>query len=251
MKLRFTSLRFGLMVGIGGGVPSNTADIRLGDVVISQPEKQYGGVVQYDSGKSTPSGFERTGALNAPPTVLLNVVSKFRANSFGGRNGISKHLEPLASNSTFNRNNVESDLLFEAPYTHIEGEKCNNCRQQSQINRDPRSNDLPVVHFGTIASGNCVMRDGLTRDSVSKELGGVLCFEMEAAGLMDSFPCLVIRGICDYADSHKNKSWQPYAAAAAATCAKEILLMTPGSDKAGLNGPKVFFQSPLSYYLLS
>jgi nucleoside phosphorylase len=46
---------------------------------------------------------------------------------------------------------------------------------------------------------------------------------MEAAGLMDDFPCLVIRGICDYADSHKNKRWQPYAAATAAAYAKELL----------------------------
>lgn len=45
---------------------------------------------------------------------------------------------------------------------------------------------------------------------------------------MDSFPCLVIRGICDYADSHKNKMWQPYAAATAAAYAKELLLVIPG-----------------------
>jgi nucleoside phosphorylase len=48
---------------------------------------------------------------------------------------------------------------------------------------------------------------------------------MEAAGLMDNFPCLVIRGICDYADSHKNKQWQGYAAATAAAYAKELLSM--------------------------
>ena len=40
---------------------------------------------------------------------------------------------------------------------------------------------------------------------------------------MDNFPCLVIRGICDYADSHKNKQWQGYAAATAAAYAKELL----------------------------
>jgi nucleoside phosphorylase len=51
----------------------------------------------------------------------------------------------------------------------------------------------------------------------------VICFEMEAAGLMDSFPCLVVRGICDYADSHKNKVWQPYAAATAAAFATVLL----------------------------
>jgi hypothetical protein len=63
-----------------------------------------------------------------------------------------------------------------------------------------------------------------------RELGGVLCFEMEAAGLMNTFPCLVIRGICDYADSHKNKRWQSYAAAAAAACAKEVLSVIPPAE---------------------
>ena len=52
---------------------------------------------------------------------------------------------------------------------------------------------------------------------------------MEAAGLMDHFPCLVIRGICDYSDSHKNKRWQPYAAAVAAAYAKELLSLIPVS----------------------
>lgn len=71
------------------------------------------------------------------------------------------------------------------------------------------------------------MKDGITRNKVSSDLGGVLCFEMEAAGLMNNFPCLVIRGICDYADSHKHKEWQFYAAATAAACAKEILSLVP------------------------
>ena len=55
----------------------------------------------------------------------------------------------------------------------------------------------------------------------------ILCVEMEAAGLMSDFPCLVIRGICDYADSHKNKQWQPYAAAVAAGYMKELLMTIP------------------------
>lgn len=46
---------------------------------------------------------------------------------------------------------------------------------------------------------------------------------MEAAGLMDDFHCVVIRGICDYADSHANDKWQNYAAAVAAACAKTYL----------------------------
>jgi nucleoside phosphorylase len=88
------------------------------------------------------------------------------------------------------------------------------------VEQNQRGSQEIVLHYGTIASGNQVIKDGLTRDRLSSELGGVLCFEMEAAGLMNSFPCLAIRGICDYADSHKNKRWQPYAAAAAAKLAE-------------------------------
>ena len=47
---------------------------------------------------------------------------------------------------------------------------------------------------------------------------------MEAAGLMSNFPCLVIRGICDYADSEKNDVWHKYASATAAAFTKELLL---------------------------
>ena len=60
MRATFKAIRFGLMVGIGGGMPSAEADVRLGDVVVSQPHGMFAGVVQYDAGKATPSGFERT-----------------------------------------------------------------------------------------------------------------------------------------------------------------------------------------------
>ena len=81
------------------------------------------------------------------------------------------------------------------------------------------------MHYGTIALGNQVIRNAAERDKVSAELGSVLCFKIEAAGLINSFPCLVIRGICNYANSHKNKRWQPYAAGTAAAYAKEVLLV--------------------------
>ncbi|KAJ5007381.1 hypothetical protein K4K57_010796 [Colletotrichum sp. SAR 10_99] len=59
------------------------------------------------------------------------------------------------------------------------------------------------------------MKDARMRDKLAAERN-VLCFEMEAAGLMNHFPCLVTRGICDYSDSHKNKAWQGFAAMMAA-----------------------------------
>ena len=77
-----------------------------------------------------------------------------------------------------------------------------------------------------------MIRSATERDKVSAEFGKVLCFEMEAAGLMNAFQCLVVRGICDYADSHKNKRWQPFAAGTAAAYAKEVLSMIPPSELA-------------------
>src|SRR5205814_3313192 len=130
----------------------------------------------------------------------------------------------------FARDKVGSDVLFEAEYNHVGEDSCASCAATGKVQREERTNNTPAVHYGTIASGNQVMRDGVMRDKISSEFGVVLCFEMEAAGLMNSFPCLVIRGICDYADSHKNKKWQPYAAAAAAACAKEVLSFVPAAS---------------------
>jgi hypothetical protein len=50
---------------------------------------------------------------------------------------------------------------------------------------------------------------------------------MDPAGLMLEFPCIVVRGICDYSDSHKNKQWQGYAALVAAAYARELLGYVP------------------------
>jgi nucleoside phosphorylase len=224
LRATFRAIRFGLMVGIGGGVPSAEADVRLGDVVVSQPYQTFSGVVQYDIGKATQSGFERTGSLNSPPHVLLSAVAKVRATELRGRSQLSTHVFKLERIPKFQRAKAGPDVLFEAAYNHNGGQTCERCSVDRHVVRQLReSEEEVVVHYGTIASGNQVMRSAAERDKVSAELGGVLCFEMEAAGLMNSFPCLVIRGICDYADSHKNKRWQPYAAATAAAYAKEVL----------------------------
>jgi nucleoside phosphorylase len=232
MKSKFMSIRFGLMVGIGGGVPSAEHDVRLGDVVVSQPYMEHGGVVQYDFGKTTPSGFVRTGLLNTPPTILLSALAKLQANHLRLKSGLSIYLSALSHLPEYTRNNIGPDFLFESSYNHIGGLTCKKCSKDKLVVRNSRDGEEIVVHYGTIASGNQVVRDGILRDELSSKLGGVLCFEMEAAGLMNNFPCLVIRGICDYADSHKTKKWQSYAAAAAAVCAKELLSVIPAAEVA-------------------
>lgn len=229
MKSAFPSVRFILMVGVGGGVPSE-ADIRLGDVVVSRPCNGHGGVVQFDFGKTTPNGFQQTGFLNAPPMFLLNAISKIRANEIVGRSSLSKYLSKLRNVPAFKREMTGPDILFHKSCEHAGGPTCELCNKEMIIDRQEREGQEVMVHYGTIASGNQVMKDAKTRDMISSKLGGVLCFEMEAAGLMNNFPCLVIRGICDYADSHKNKKWQLYAASTAAAYAKEVLSIIPGSD---------------------
>ena len=126
---------------------------------------------------------------------------------------------------TFRYQGTEQDQLFDADYDYEGDETCDQCDVQKVVARPPRTNSAPRIHYGNIASGNDVMKHGITRDKIAKE-EGVICFEMEAAGLMDNFPCLVIRGICDYADSHKNKMWQPYAAATAAALSRELLSLS-------------------------
>jgi len=231
----FNRLRFGLMVGIGGGAPSKENDIRLGDVVVSKPTGTSGGVVQYDFGKTVQEGrFIQTGSLNRPPNELLTALAVLEAKHLVEGHGLSNHLSQMAvgcpdMKAQFAPPDEHPDRLYEAEYDHPEeNTTCSKCDRDRLVGREPRPSAVPAIHYGLIASGDQVMRHGTTRDRLRRELN-VLCFEMEAAGLMDSFPCLIIRGICDYADSHKNKHWQPYAAATAAACAKELLCLIPGN----------------------
>jgi nucleoside phosphorylase len=230
----FRYVRALLLVGIGGGVPTTKNDMRLGDVVVSRPDGKYGGVVQYDFRKSLWEGrFEHTGALNSPPREVLSTLAAMKANLLVNGASLPDYLEASQSNPNLKYPGAENDILFEANYDHAGGSDCTSCNKARKIKRKPRKANGPVIHYGTIASANQLMRDSKKRDSYSKDYNGrILCFEMEAAGLMNSTPCLVIRGISDYADSHKREdhAWHGYAAAAAAAFAKEFINTIPSSE---------------------
>ncbi|KAB8217056.1 purine and uridine phosphorylase [Aspergillus novoparasiticus] len=261
MSSTFHSVRFVLSVGIGSGVPSSNADIRLGDVVVSQPTDTAPGVIQYDYGKELNGRVEHIARLNRPPVFLSSaLVLLHTAHAMGlGRMGgyISDIQAELPPDLVEHFSRPEEDYLFKTEYVHVGLESCADCDPSQLILRPEREHEEPVVHYGLIASGNQVVRDGVFRDRIGQELGaiclemeaagliafgnqvvrdgvfwdridqelGAILLEMEAAGLMDTFPGLVIRGISDYADSHKNRAWQGYAAVAASACAKELLLM--------------------------
>ena len=230
----FSDLRLGLMVGIGGGIPSSTHDIRLGDVVVSQPEGAFGGVVQYDMGKIGQHGkLQRTGLLNSPPRALLTAVSEMRAHEMIEEPKFPSYIQNAVNHSARRQQNFgrpKSDRLFRIGCQHPQNAPtCTNCDPEWEEQREERGDNDPRTFYGIIASSNAVMKDGPTRDQIHRETGA-LCFEMEAAGLMLDFPCIVIRGICDYSDSHKTKQWQGYAAIAAAAYAKEFLQHIPNTQ---------------------
>lgn len=156
-------------------------------MVVSQPEWNFGGVVQYNFGRRTPNGLERMGSLNAPPQILLSAVSAIQAKEIGGESTLFHHISTLERIPAFRRCRAGPDLLFEAVYNHEHGDTCDQCSAEARQPRPERESGAEVtVHYGTIASGNQVMKDAAERDRVSAELGGVLCFEMEAAGSNDS-----------------------------------------------------------------
>ncbi|KAJ6780196.1 hypothetical protein PWT90_04456 [Aphanocladium album] len=226
MVRSFSSLRVALMVGIGGGAPTSKKDIRLGDVVVSVPEGALGGVIQYDLGKQISGGrFKRTGQLDAPPLLLLGAIPEMRRRQDDPTepDGICENIKRMEDMPSFRR--PSEDHLYRTDYEHEGGESCAGCKADGLQTRSFRESSREVVvHYGTIASGNSVMKNAVQRDkyATDPELN-VLCFEMEAGGLMNNFPCLVIRGICDYSDSHKNDEWHKYAALAAAAYARELL----------------------------
>ena len=235
-------IRIGLLVGIGGGIarPDEGMDIRLGDVVVSQPDGATGGVVQYDLVKAKAGGErERKDFLNMPPPVLLHALANLQAEHESEEPMMNEFLSKMLKDKPrmakadpgYVHQGFEHDQLFKASYEHRGGRDCRGCHPNQEVLRNARDSADPKIHYGIIASGNTLVKDAAERDEVAKHVGEkCLCVEMEAAGLMNHYPCLVIRGICDYTDSHKNDRWQRYASATAAAFGKELLRYVPASD---------------------
>lgn len=226
----FANLKVVLMVGVGGGAPTAKNDIRLGDVIVSSPSNGTGGIYQYDYGKLIQNHrFEHTGFLNQPSVLLRTTVSALKVDHEVDGHQIRANIETVLKSKPRLRNKYSKPLvdhLHHADTVHPSGldVSCANSCASGVLDRAPRTDDDhdPMIHYGIIASANSLMKDAHQRDSLAKT-ENILCFEMEAAGLMNHFPCLVIRGVCDYADSHKNKDWQGYAAITAAAYARDLL----------------------------
>jgi hypothetical protein len=201
------------MVGISRGILSADHDIRLGDIVISYLDDCSGGVVQYDMGKvGKDSKLCQTGLLNNLPRSLLTAVSSMRAAELHKDPLYPSYIQEAICKNARTRQNFmcpdpQSDRLFQIDYEHsATAASCVECLMEWQEARSQREESDPQPHYGIIISGNAVMKHGAIREQLRKETGA-LCFEMEAAGLMMDFPCIIIWGICDYANSYKNQQW--------------------------------------------
>ncbi|KAL6233259.1 nucleoside phosphorylase domain-containing protein [Aspergillus navahoensis] len=227
----FPNVRVGFMVGIGGGAPNLENDVRLGDVVVGSS------VFQFNVGKAVQGQmFEITKTYEPPPPMLRVAVGALYTRHKMNGHRIQSDIDAAFDRyprirHEFGKPGLESDNLFRSDTLH--SSHCAGkgiCRADpSKLVRRPRrspKNDDPFIHYGVIASSDMLMKDAIMRDDLAKKKK-VICFEMEAAGLVDHFPCLVIRGICDYSDSHKNKMWQGYAAMTAAAYAKDLLRNIP------------------------
>jgi nucleoside phosphorylase len=236
MLRSFPDLRFGVMVGIAGGAPTKQNDIRLGDVVVSVPDnkRRFGGVVPYGFGATIQGqGFQQRGALNSPPELLLNAVNKLKTVHDRKAFNLDTSTRQLIEKKTpgleqYRKPPNTTDILYKSTAVHpVNLNCCTEIAQPDGANVVKRPQRLVgrehMIHYGTIGSVDNLLRDALVRDEIAEQ-DGILCFEMESAGLMNcDLRCIVVRGISDYSDSHKNDSWQRYAAIAAAVYTKELL----------------------------
>lgn len=216
MMRSFKAVRFGLMVGIGGGVPrygdsdkyesdnsdegsdsgsqnsDKIKDIRLGDIVVGLHSKTTEAVEQYDFGKSIQGrGFVSAGGrLNKSPQIVLAAVAMLQGQHILNGSSTSKLVSETLSKypgiqENFSYPGLKKDRLFKADIRHVEGKRsCKACcgpLDSNLVVRSERDGNAPKIHYGTIGSADQVMEDAVLRDKLAQEKD-IICFEMEAAG---------------------------------------------------------------------
>ncbi|KAJ4110291.1 hypothetical protein NW768_012051 [Fusarium equiseti] len=259
----FPTITLVLIVGICGGVPflEDGTEVLLGDVAVSEDLVIYDFGRQYPDTFVRKSG--KVESARKPPSEILGFLAKLKGRSaqivLSEKAAIYMETlrEDLGSIATYP--GAQRDILFQSEYRHkhqdpssceecglpeaLLGGVCEESRVSScsQLNCDTaksitrqrqkdwlqkeragQANYCPILYIGRFASGDKVMKSGRDRDAIARN-EGVIAFEMEGGGVWDTMPCIIIKGVCDYADSHKDKRWQGFASATAAAYMKAIL----------------------------
>ncbi|KAM0548171.1 hypothetical protein ACHAPJ_009969 [Fusarium lateritium] len=262
LRSSFPNIELVLVTGICGGVPKPHAneELVLGDVIISKA------VVQHDLGRH-PDKFETKDILDdclgRPTRNIRNFIALFETDRARDRleEKAALHLRDLQSRAkgkcraaNYQYPGADKDHLFNASYCHSHHLACGTCSDSSDsvceasrklscrelgcdekqlVQRDrlmSKDTQDPFVFIGHLGSGDTVIKSGEERDRLAKA-HSLIAFEMEGAGVWDEIPCIIVKGVCDYADSHKNKDWQNFAAATAAAVSKALIEEYPKTDK--------------------
>lgn len=205
-----------IMVGIAGGIPSYQStdkQIRLGDIVVSN------GITQYDFIKETPEETENRSNSDKPSAQLLEAIDVMKTYEYEDVYPWHEHIDKFASGPHFSKPAESTDKLYD-----LEDKPCEHPYDSTRTK-------YPKVFMGKIASANTLLKNPNKRDTL-KSTYGVLAVEMEASGIADAtwnheVGYLVVRGICDYCDTHKNDLWQEYAALVAAAYTRSLIEMLP------------------------
>lgn len=272
LNMSFGSIQLVLLVGICGAVPFGPGgqEIILGDVIVSEV------LVRLDFGRQYPTGFKRKDTIldapGKPNEEILSLLQRWKSQLMAQQLHINtmQHLTILMQHPQIETENpMFLDQLFAPEYIHRHHIGCIECSladsvcdialnasceelgcdQNMLVYRarrsecDTRNGFSQQIHLGSIGTADMVMKSARHRDELAAS-EGIIAFEMEGAGVWDKFNCLIVKGVCDYADSHKNKKWQGYAAAVAAATAKEILEQYVSHDSAASLTRK-FFSKPL------
>ncbi|KZL66524.1 kinesin light chain [Colletotrichum tofieldiae] len=283
LRLSYTGIKLAILTGVCGGVPSPGTDneLLLGDVVVSQSVFQYDLGRKYPDKFAPKDTVEES--LGRPGKEVRSLVATFQTHLGRSRlqHRASRVLEQVqqravdAHRTLYGRPAATEDRLFEPGYLHrhrdsrlcgcsesgaceralaasCEELQCDLSRLMSRGRLETRevheAGDSTVAQglrilVGRVGSADTVMKAGLDRDRIAREYG-LVAFEMEGAGVWDEVPCIVIKGVCDYADSHKNKRWQHFAAATAASTTKALLERYTQTDRPV--APRACFLVPYS-----
>lgn len=208
-----------LMVGIAGGCPNPLKPedhVRLGDIVVANEK----GIIQYDFIKRTVDGDEHRANPHRPSKQMMDAVVTLEVD----RPAVGTYWDAIiqkvnSKTAEFTRPPMAKDVLYlgDAVVAHPSDSR--------------RVGDNPRVHRGGIGSANILLKDPALRDFV-RDKWGVRAIEMEGSGVLDAGwamdrDVMVVRGICDYCDSHKSDDWQEYAALAAAAYARCLVEALP------------------------
>lgn len=257
----FERIKLALVVGVSGGVPTGTDDekeILLGYVIISTALVQYDFGRQLPNKFFRKDTLENN--LGRPNREVQALLAKLRGHRGRMRlkDSTSDYLIALCQKPGFKNARypgADADKLFESTYRHkhrnlpncIICSKCEKKEDEARVTAlDASCSELkcdegkvvprdwvaklkeladaqkPCIHFDKIASGDTVMKSGEDREEIATKREGH-CIRDGRCWSMGQLSCIVIKGVCDYADSHKDKKWQGYAAATAAACMKAFL----------------------------